>query len=198
MRPGIVAPSALFCRGFPALYARGLKRLTRGVLRQGLLEVAVSTTRRAIRFREFTASLDWCGSLPAQIPEEQLALHQQRAREAEEKHDFATAVREYRILCSRFRTMLSWRTTWVKRFISITIFVRRRNLSSCGHGKAEPFYAHLFLGLTMAQLSQPDPAVEQLQKAAAINGTDPLILLNHSTIFPAIQIDLLMRNRYAS
>ncbi len=113
--------------------------------------------------------------LPAQVTTEQLAEHQHLAQKAEASQDFATAIHEYELL-------VHWlpKNGEVESNLGVALYfhhdfekaaeVFRRAIAL----KQSLYAPHLFLGLTMAQLSKPDAAVMELEKAVAINGSDSL------------------------
>lgn len=116
-----------------------------------------------------------CTPARAQDADEQLALHQQRARDAEAKQDFATAVREYRILVravpnnAELESNLGVALYFHQDFKEAAETMRRAEAQ-----KPALYTPHLFLGLAMAQLGRPDASVPELEKAVAINSSDPL------------------------
>jgi predicted Zn-dependent protease len=113
--------------------------------------------------------------LLGQISQEQIVDHQQSAQRAEAHEDFETAVREYELLAH-------WlpQSGEVQSNLGIALYFHHEL------GKAadvfrraialdENLYTpHLFLGLAMTRLSQPDAAVAELKKAIVLNGKDPL------------------------
>jgi tetratricopeptide (TPR) repeat protein len=113
--------------------------------------------------------------LPGQISPEQLAEHQQSAQRAEAHDDFETAIREYELLAH-------WlpQNSEVQSNLGVALYfhhdlakaadVFRRAIAM----NRNLYTPHLFLGLAMARLSQPDAAAAELQKAIAINSNDPL------------------------
>src|SRR5579862_1087758 len=111
----------------------------------------------------------------AQDADNPLALHQQRAREAETREDFATAVREYRALVQavpnnpELESNLGVALYFNHQFKETADILRRVETR-----KPALYTPHLFLGLAMAQMGQPDSSVGELEKAVAINGDDPL------------------------
>ena len=111
----------------------------------------------------------------AQDADNPLALHQQRAREAEAKQDFPSAVREYRALVqavpnnAELDSNLGVALYFNRQFKEAAEILRRAEMR-----KPALYTPHLFLGLAMAQLGQPDSSVGELEKAVGINGDDPL------------------------
>ena len=111
----------------------------------------------------------------AQEADNPLALHQHRAREAEARQDFATAVREYRALVqavpnnAELESNLGVALYFNRQFREAADILRRAETR-----KPALYAPHLFLGLAMAQLGQPDSSAGELEKAVAINGDDPL------------------------
>lgn len=122
------------------------------------------------------ASLSFAGTPAlAQDADEQLALHQRRAREAEGKQDFATAVREYRVLVhavpgnAELESNLGVALYFDHDFKEAADAMRRAEAR-----KPALYTPHLFLGLAMAKLGKPDASVPELEKAVALNNADPL------------------------
>lgn len=111
----------------------------------------------------------------AQNRDEQLAIHQQRARAAEEKQDFATAVREYRAMVDAVPNNAELDSN-----LGVALYFNRDlkqavdTLRRAEMVKPALYTPHLFTGLAMAQLGKPDGAVTELERAVAINGSDPL------------------------
>jgi tetratricopeptide (TPR) repeat protein len=113
--------------------------------------------------------------LPGQASPEQLTEHQQSAQRAEAREDFETAIREYDLLAH-------WlpQSSEVQSNLGVALYfhhdlakaadVFRRAIAL----NQNLYTPHLFLGLTLARLSQPDAASAELQKAIIINSTDPL------------------------
>ena len=112
---------------------------------------------------------------PDRDPDQALALHQQRAREAETRQDFATAVREYQVLVRAVPNNPELESN-----LGVALYFNHQFKEAAEVlGRAETrkpglFTPHLFLGLAMAQLGRPDAAVPELEKAVAINGADPM------------------------
>lgn len=116
------------------------------------------------------------GTWAAQATEEQLALHQRRAQEAEANQDFETAIREYRFLVQSVPNNAELESN-----LGVALYFHhdlkqaavefRRAITL----KPSLYTPHLFLGLTMAQMARPDDAVAELEKAASLNGADPLV-----------------------
>jgi tetratricopeptide (TPR) repeat protein len=114
-------------------------------------------------------------SLPGQDQADQIAVHQRSARQAEARQDFQSAITEYELL-----TRLLPRNGELQSNLGVALYFHRnfeKAASACRRAIAlnRDLYApHLFLGLARAQLSQPDAAAAELEKAVAINGEDPL------------------------
>jgi tetratricopeptide (TPR) repeat protein len=114
-------------------------------------------------------------SLPGQDHADQIAVHQRTAREAEARQDFQTAITEY-----EFLTRLLPGNGELQSNLGVALYFHRdfeKAAAACRRAIAlsRNLYApHLFLGLALAQLSQPDAAVPELEKAVALNGEDPL------------------------
>jgi tetratricopeptide (TPR) repeat protein len=114
--------------------------------------------------------------LAAQDAEDRLALHQQRAQEAEANQDFETAIREYRLLVQMVPNNAELESN-----LGVALYFHRdlkqaSEVFRLAVGQKPSLYApHLFLGLTMAQMSRPDDAVPELEKASLLNRTDPLV-----------------------
>lgn len=113
--------------------------------------------------------------LPGQASPEQLAEHQQSAQRAEAHEDFETAIREYQMLAH-------WlpQNSEVQSNLGVALYFHH-DLAKAADAfrraialNQSLYTPHLFLGLTMARLSQPDAAVVQLQKAIVIKSDDPL------------------------
>src|SRR5271166_646858 len=110
--------------------------------------------------------------LPGQSSPEQLAEHQQLAQQ-----DFETAVREYQLLAH-------WlpQNSEVQSNLGVALYfhhdlAKAADVFRRAIALDQSLYTpHLFLGLTMARMSQPDAAAAQLQKAIVINSADPLAL----------------------
>jgi tetratricopeptide (TPR) repeat protein len=111
----------------------------------------------------------------AQDADEQLAVHQQHARAAEQRHDFATAVREYKAMTvavpnnAELQSNLGVALYFNHDFKQASDALRRAEAL-----KPALYTPHLFTGLAMAQLGKPDASVVELEKAVAINSRDPL------------------------
>ena len=113
--------------------------------------------------------------LRAQLSSDQLAGHQQSAQQAEKHGDFETAVREYELLAHSLPTNAE-----VQSNLGVALYfhhdlgkaaeVFRRAIAL----NQNLYTPHLFLGLAMVRLSQPDEAVAELTKAIVINSADPL------------------------
>jgi tetratricopeptide (TPR) repeat protein len=110
-----------------------------------------------------------------QVADEQLAAHQQRARAAEERQDFAVAVSEYKALVNavpnnaELESNLGVALYFNREFTQAADILRRAETL-----KPALYAPHLFIGLAMARLGKPDAAVVELQKAVSINSADPL------------------------
>jgi tetratricopeptide (TPR) repeat protein len=110
-----------------------------------------------------------------QVADEQLAAHQQRARAAEERQDFAVAVSEYKALVNavpnnaELESNLGVALYFNREFTQAADILRRAETL-----KPALYAPHLFIGLAMARLGEPDAAVVELQKAVSINNADPL------------------------
>ncbi len=111
----------------------------------------------------------------AQSGDEELAVHQKWAREAEAKQDFDTAVREYQVLVRavpnnpELESNLGVALYFNHEFKEAAVVLKRAETREPGL-----YSPHLFLGLAMAQLGRPDAAVPELEKAIAIHGDDPI------------------------
>ena len=113
--------------------------------------------------------------LPGQVSPEQIADHQRSAQEAEAHEDFETAVKEYELLAQ-------WlpKNGEVQSNLGVALFFhhdfeKAAEVSRRAIALNQNLYTpHLFLGLALAHLSQPDAAAVELQKAIAINDKDPL------------------------
>lgn len=120
----------------------------------------------------------WVSRPPAAMAQEadnSLALHQQRAREAEAKQDFPTAVREYTALVQAVPNNAELESN-----LGVALYFNRQfkeaaDILRHAETRKPALYApHLFLGLAMAQLGKPDSSAGELEKAVAINSDDPL------------------------
>ncbi len=137
----------------------------------------MSRARKFRRLLLFGSLLWWTipGAVMAQDADEQLAMDQQRAREAESRQDFETAVREYKVLVQAVPNNAELESNLgVALYFhhdlkqAVDVLLRAESL------KPSLYTPRLFLGLAMAQLGRPDAAVVELEKAVAINGADPL------------------------
>jgi len=105
----------------------------------------------------------------------QLAEHQQTAQRAEANEDFETAIREYQLLArwmpqsSEIQSNLGV-ALYFHHDLAKAADVFRRAIAL----NQNLYTPHLFLGLTMARMSQPDEAAAELQRAIVINDADPL------------------------
>ena len=110
-----------------------------------------------------------------QDADEALALHQQRAREAEAKQDFGTAVREYKALVRAVPNNAELESN-----LGVALYFDhewKQAADVLGRAEARKpglYTPHLFLGLAMAQLGRPDAAVPALERAVATNSADPM------------------------
>jgi predicted Zn-dependent protease len=113
--------------------------------------------------------------LLAQLSPDQLAEHQRSAQHAEAGGDFEMAVREYELLAHELP-----KSGAVQSNLGVALYFHHDLGKAAGVFRRaialdQSLYTpHLFLGLAMVRLSQPDEAVAELTKAIAINGTDPL------------------------
>lgn len=123
------------------------------------------------------------GVRPAWLPAQQareysgegLAEHQRLAREAEERQDFTTAIKEYKALVGAVPSSAQLRSNlgvalYFHRDYGLADAAFRRALAL----KPDLYAPHLFLGLSLAQQGQPDAAVPELEKAVALNAVDPV------------------------
>ena len=122
----------------------------------------------------------------AQDANEQLALHQERAREAEKRQDFATAVREYRLLVNAVPNSAELLSNlgvalYFNRDFKEAVEILRRSETL----KPGLYTPHVFIGLAMTQLGKPDDAVRELEKAVEINGADPLAHFRLGLVYTA-------------
>jgi tetratricopeptide (TPR) repeat protein len=114
-------------------------------------------------------------TLQAQTPPEGMAAHAQAAHDAEQKGDFATAVREYEYLArqlprsgemqSNLGVALYFDHQWES---AIAVFHKAIALN------AKLLAPHLFTGLAWYQIAKPDQAVAELEKAATLQPSDVL------------------------
>jgi tetratricopeptide (TPR) repeat protein len=114
-------------------------------------------------------------TLQAQTPPEGMAAHAQAAHNAEQKGDFATAVREYEFLAaqlprsgemqSNLGVALYFDHEWDR---AIAVFRKAIALNS---NLVAP---HLFGGLAWYQMAKPDQAVTELNKAVILQPSDVL------------------------
>lgn len=114
--------------------------------------------------------------LAGQTADEQLALHQQRAQQAEAAQDFEGAIREYRILLRSIPNSPELQSNlgvalYFHHDLTQAAEVFQRAIAL----KPDLYAPHLFLGLALANLSRPDAAVVQLEQAETINANDPLV-----------------------
>lgn len=157
----------------------GLKRLT------SRLKIVTEGSRlklQNLKSRELLVILSallFCNcyrTLAAQAAEEQLAQHQQRAQEAEANQDFETAIREYRFLVQSVPNNAELESNLGVALYFHHDLKQAADVFRQAIALNPNLYApHLFLGLTMAQLSRPDDAIAELEKAALLNSTDPLV-----------------------
>ena len=114
-------------------------------------------------------------SLLSQTLEDQLAEHQRAAQQAEVQQDFATAAQEYEWIARHVPNSAE-----VESNLGVALYFngqQEQAATACRHAialKPGLYAPHLFLGLALAQLSQPDKAVTELEKAVNINSADPL------------------------
>ncbi|MDI3254427.1 MAG: tetratricopeptide repeat protein [Bacillota bacterium] len=113
--------------------------------------------------------------LSAQTSADQLRAHAQAAQEAEQRNDFASAVREYEFLAAALP-----RNAEIQSNLGIALYFNHdlRHAITVLH-KAEGLNAkllapHLFSGLAYYHLSSPDAAAPELEKAIRINPADAL------------------------
>lgn len=110
-----------------------------------------------------------------QETDEQLAAHQERAREAEARQDFPTAIREYRTLVQAIPKNAELESNLgVALYFNHDLAEAARVLARAETLNPALYSPHLFFGLDMAQSGKPDAAVPELEKAVAINDRDPL------------------------
>lgn len=110
-----------------------------------------------------------------QNPDEQLAAHQQRARAAEEKQDFAKAVSEYKALVDAVPNNAELESNLGVALYFNHDFKQAADILRRAETLKPALYApHLFMGLAMAQLGKPDAAILELRKAVATNNANPL------------------------
>jgi tetratricopeptide (TPR) repeat protein len=113
--------------------------------------------------------------LLAQLSPDQLAGHQRSAQQAEAGGDFETAIREYDLLAHALP-----KNGAVQSNLGVALYFHHDLGKGAGVFRRaialdQSLYTpHLFLGLTMVRLSQPDEAVAELTRAIGINGKDPL------------------------
>lgn len=115
--------------------------------------------------------------LSAQATADDSAAHARAAQAAEQRNDFPDAVREYRILASRYPhnaevlsnlgVALFFNQQWPE-----AIDVLRKAIA------VDPalLAPHLFSGLVWSRLSNPDAAVPELEEAVHLNSTDVLAM----------------------
>jgi tetratricopeptide (TPR) repeat protein len=114
--------------------------------------------------------------LAGQTADEQLALHQRRAQQAEAAQDFEGAIREYRILVRAVPNSPELQSN-----LGVALYFHHDLAAAAEvfqHAivlKPGLYTPHLFLGLALANLSRPDAAVVQLEQAETINADDPLV-----------------------
>jgi tetratricopeptide (TPR) repeat protein len=114
-------------------------------------------------------------TLQAQTPPEDMAAHAQAAHDAEQKGDFATAVREYEYLAkqlprsgemqSNLGVALYFDHQWER---AVAVFHKAIVLN------ANLLAPHLFSGLAWYQMAKPDQAVRELERAATLQPSDVL------------------------
>ncbi|HXF15230.1 MAG TPA: tetratricopeptide repeat protein, partial [Terriglobales bacterium] len=113
--------------------------------------------------------------LAAQQLTPEMASHARLAQDAERRNDFSTAVREYRQLARMLPGSAE-----VQSNLGVALYFDHELRSSIAAfhramaidpGLMAP---HLFSGLAWYQLSNPDAAVPELEKAVRIKATDPI------------------------
>lgn len=113
--------------------------------------------------------------LPSQLTSNDFAERQQIARHAEDLGDFGTAVQEYSQLAKWLPL-----SPEVQSNLGVALYFHHDYSEAVGAFRRsialkESLYTpHLFLGLTLAKLSQPAAAAAELKKAIEINGADPV------------------------
>ncbi len=162
---------------FEGCSTNGLKRFTRSSQMSRIIQLPTALNGAKNLKAGFVALLLVASTmrLPSQATSDDLAECQQIAQRAEEHGDFGTAVREYEQLAN-------WlpRSPEVQSNLGVALYFHHDYDKAAGafrHSIAlkESLYTpHLFLGLTLAKLSQPAAAAAELKKAVAINGADPL------------------------
>ncbi len=114
-------------------------------------------------------------TLQAQTPSEGMGAHAQTARDAEQRGDFATAVREYEYLTAQLP-----RSAEIQSNLGVALyFDHQRERAIAVFRKAivlnpNLLAPHLFTGLAWYQLAKPDEAVPELERAVTIQPTDVL------------------------
>jgi tetratricopeptide (TPR) repeat protein len=114
--------------------------------------------------------------LPSQTSaDEQLAQHAQKAQEAEQRNDFATAVKEYEVISGAMP-----RNAEIQSNLGVALYFNHdlRHAITVLH-KAEALNAkllapHLFSGLAYYHLSNPGAAAPELEEAVRISPSDTL------------------------
>jgi tetratricopeptide (TPR) repeat protein len=110
-----------------------------------------------------------------QVTPEQIADHQRAAQQAEARDDFETAIHEYELLARWLPKSAEAESNLGVAFYFHRDFAKAAEASRRAMALNGDLYApHLFLGLALARLSQPDEAATELKKAVAINKSDPL------------------------
>jgi Tfp pilus assembly protein PilF len=113
--------------------------------------------------------------LAAQLSQDQLAEHQRAAQQAQAAGDFDTAIQEYEALAHALPSNGA-----VQSNLGVALYFHHDPAKAADVFRRaialDPtlYTPHLFLGLALVRLSQPDRAVLELKKAISIKSNDPL------------------------
>ncbi len=116
-----------------------------------------------------------CISLTPLFADDQLGEHAQAAKAAEARHDYKTAIREYRALTKLVPDNPQLRTN-----LAIALYLNGDSVAALAEcqtaSRLSPdlFPPHLFAGLSWFRLGKPDQAAKKLARAIQINRSDPV------------------------
>lgn len=111
----------------------------------------------------------------AQAPSQRLVEHQRAAQQAETRGDFETAVREYGVLVKEMPGSAELASN-----LAVALYFHHdlEQAEATFHRaiRLNPalYSPHLFLGLIKSRESQPEAAIDELEKAVKINDSDPM------------------------
>lgn len=113
--------------------------------------------------------------LSAQAVSDELAKHAAAAQEAERRNDFASAVREYSLVANQLPQSAAMQSNlgvalYFDHDLTRALAAFRKAMSL----DSTLFAPHLFAGLALYRMSNPDAAVPELETAARINPSDAI------------------------